>query len=93
MELDKYFKDGVRYHLISSDDDNVVDIIALYFDWALRNNKKCIFYRHNQNINELEFFWSSADIILILLLKVEGLLLILLMIILLTKRFTLIPTF
>lgn len=60
MNLDKYFKDGVRYHLISSDDDNVVDIIALYFDWALRNNKKCIFYRHNQNINELEFFLEQC---------------------------------
>ncbi|KRQ87658.1 Sporulation kinase A [Caloramator mitchellensis] len=56
MQLDKYLRDGVRYHLISSDDDNVTDIIALYFDWALRNNKKCILYKHAQNLKELEFF-------------------------------------
>jgi len=60
MELYKYFKDGVRYNLISSDDDNAMDIIALYFNWALKNNKKCIFYKHEQNVGELEFFLGQC---------------------------------
>jgi signal transduction histidine kinase/CheY-like chemotaxis protein len=56
MEYEKYFKEGLRYSLITSDEDNSIDIIASFIAWGVRNRKKCFYYVDMNNFAELEFF-------------------------------------
>lgn len=62
MNIMDYFKDGLRYNLIFSDEDNCIDVIASFIIWSLKNNKKCIYYTDRYYLNELEFFLKKHEI-------------------------------
>lgn len=62
MDITNYFKDGLRYNLIFSDEDNSIDVIAEFIKWAINNNKKCIYYTDRICFDELEFFLKKSQV-------------------------------
>lgn len=56
MSNENNFKDGIRYNLMNTDEDMGLDIIAAFFAWAIKENKKCIYYVDKNRLDELEFF-------------------------------------
>lgn len=62
MEYKKYFKNGIRYNLINTDDDYAYDIIASFISWGIENNKKCYYVVDRDVANSLDFYLRQLNI-------------------------------
>ncbi|SHF25385.1 ATP-binding protein [Caloramator proteoclasticus] len=61
MDFDKYFQKGVRYTLISTDDDYAYDVIAEFISWGIRNNRKCYYFVDRDVLTSLDFYLRQAN--------------------------------
>lgn len=68
MKAYNYFREGTRYNLIETDDDSSIDIIASFVVWAVKNNKKCIYYADRLNEEQLDYYLKENNLDLVALI-------------------------
>lgn len=68
MGTESYFREGTRYNLIETNDDSSIDIIAEFVSWAVKNNKKCIYYVGDFNEEQLDYYIKRKNLDLISLI-------------------------
>ncbi|GEM_PF-1601301 len=65
MNMLENFKDGLRYNLILSDEENSVDIIASYIAWGIKNNKRVFYFTDKDYFEQIDYFLNQYEVDLI----------------------------
>lgn len=55
MDVRSYFKEGLRYNLISTEEDNQLGVLSSFIAWSVEKGRRCIYFTDSQLNEDLDF--------------------------------------